>query len=61
MIENRLHGSDGAEASLDLVEKIAFEHAGITSGGVHVVFENIPAGEDEIVEAGERNEFFDLW
>ena len=60
VIEHRLHGRDGAEPALHFVEEVAFEHASFAGGRVHVVFENIPAGEDQIVEPGERNELLDF-
>ncbi len=60
VIEDGLHGRDGAETAFHFVEEIALEDSGIAGGGVHVVFEDVPSGEDEIVEAGEWNEFVDL-
>ena len=60
VIEDGLHGSDGAEAAFDFVEQVALEDSGVAGGGVHVVFENIPAGEDQIVEAGKRDEVFNF-
>ena len=60
VIEDGLHRSDGAEAAFHFVEQVALQHSGVAGGGVHVVFENVPAGEDQIVEAGEGNEILDL-
>ena len=36
------------------------EHAGLAGRRVHVVFEDVPAGEDQVIEPGERNEVLDL-
>ena len=60
MIEDGLHGLDGAEPAFDFVEQVTLEHAGIAGGGVHVVLENVPAGEHQIIEPGQRNEFLDF-
>ena len=60
MIEDGLQRLDGAEPALHFVEQIALQHAGVARGGVHVVLEDVPAGEDEVVQAGERKELFDL-
>jgi hypothetical protein len=45
---------------LQLVEQPLVEHSGVRGRFVHVVFENVPAGEDQVVEAGQRDEFLDL-
>src|ERR1035441_6320526 len=57
VIEYSLHRGDGAETLLHFVEQVALEHARIAGSRVHVVFKNIPAGEDQIVESGERDKF----
>jgi len=41
-------------------EQPVVEHARVRRGFEHVVFEDVPAGEDQVVEAGERHEFLDL-
>ena len=51
---------DGTEPPFHFVEQVALQHAGVAGSRVHVVFENVPAGEDQIIEPGERNEFLDL-
>jgi hypothetical protein len=56
VIEDGFAGLDRAEEGLDLVEQIAVENSGLLSCGVHVVFKNVPAGEDQIVEPGQREE-----
>src|ERR1019366_1462199 len=57
VIEYSLHWRDGTEPLLHFVEQVALEHARIAGSRVHVVFKNIPAGEDQIVESGERDKF----
>ena len=51
---------DRGEERLQLLEQAVVEHAGVRGGFVHVVFEDVPAGEDQVVEPGERNEFLHL-
>src|SRR5208337_5161600 len=60
MIEHRLHRLDSAEPPLHFVEQVALEHAGIAGSGVHIVLENVPSRENEIIEPGERNELLDF-
>ena len=38
----------------------AFQHAGFGGCGVHVVFEDVPAGENQVVKPRQRHEFFDF-
>ena len=38
----------------------ALQHTGFSCGGVHVVLEDVPADEDQVVEVGEGNEILDL-
>src|SRR5690348_8255986 len=45
----------GLQERLDLLEQVAIEDAGLISGGVHIVFEDVPACEDQVVEASERH------
>ena len=59
VVENRFSRLDGFKERLDLVQQFLFEHAGFLGGGVHIVFENIPAGEDQIVKIGQRNKILD--
>ena len=57
------HGSarlNRREKRLQLLEQAVVEHARIGRGFVHVVFEDVPAGEDQIVESGERDKFLHL-
>ncbi len=60
MIEDGFARLDRAQQRFDLVEQFAIENAGLPSSGVHVVLKNVPAGEDQIVEAGQGDELLDL-
>src|SRR3954465_15589406 len=42
------------------VEEFFFDHARLAGGGIHVIFEDVPSGEDQIIESGEWNEVVDL-
>src|SRR5450759_3452499 len=44
----------------DIFEDNMYSAARNAGGGVHVVFEDVPTGEDEIVQPGEWYEFVDL-
>src|ERR1700676_84842 len=46
VIEDGFAWFDGSEEGLDLVEQLAIENSRLFGSGVHVVFENVPAGED---------------
>src|SRR5215469_2138583 len=48
------------EEWLDLFEQIAVKDTCLGGGVEHVVFEDVPAGEDQIVETSEWDEFFDF-
>src|SRR5579872_7472136 len=52
--------SDRRQERLELVEKTVVEHSGIRRGFEHVVFEDVPAGKDEVVEPCEWDEFLHL-
>ena len=60
LIEHRRHRLDGLELGLDLIEQRRLEHAGGARRLVGVLFENVPAAEDDVVEVGERNDLLDL-
>src|SRR5260370_397608 len=49
-----------AEKWLRFVEEFLFQHPGFTGRGIHVVLERVPAGEDQVIEIGQRHEFFDF-
>src|SRR5579884_3644933 len=42
---------DGAQEWLDLIQEIMLEHASFADRGVHIVFERIPASENQIVQS----------
>src|SRR5208337_3232091 len=60
VIEHSLHRRYGAEPPLYFVEQVALQHAGFAGSSVHVVLENIPASENEIIEPGEGDELLDF-
>ena len=60
LIEGGLHGLDGLQEFLDLVEVFGVQDTGLGGSFVGVVGENIPAAEDDVVEFGERNELVDF-
>ena len=60
MIEHSFHRLDRTQAPLYLAEQVALEHARFRGGRVHIVFENVPPGEHQVVEAGEGNKFLNL-
>ena len=61
VIKNRRARRDGRQQRLQLIEQALIEYAGIRRGLVHVVFEDVPTGEDEVVKPGERDEFLYFW
>ena len=60
LIEHRRPGTNLFELGPDLLEQRRLDDAGRPRGGVAVVFENVPAAEHEIVEAGERHDLADF-
>ena len=60
LVEDGLARLDGRQERLHLFQQRALEHACLAGGGVHVVFEDVPAGEDQVVQTGQGNEFLDL-
>ena len=59
LIEDRGQRLDGFEIRLELLERLLVEHLGVRGGLVDVVFEDVPAGEDDVVQIGERNKILD--
>src|SRR5262249_17143836 len=55
LVENGLARLNRGKEGLDLLQEIFFKDAGLGGGSVHVVFENIPACEDKIIQTSERN------
>ncbi len=60
LVEDGLARLDGREERLHLLQQRAVEHTGLAGRRVHVVFEDVPTGEDQVIEPGEWNEVFDL-
>ncbi len=60
MIEHRRARRHRRKKRLQLVEQPLVEHARVRSRFIHVVLENVPAGEDQVVESGQRNKLFNL-
>src|SRR5262249_34587101 len=60
VLEDRRPGRDRLELGLHRLQVSARQDAGLGGGLVGAVLENVPAAEDEIVEAGDRDEFRDL-
>ncbi len=59
LVEDAGHGLDGLEEGLDGGELIAVEDLGVGGGVEEVAAEDIPAGEDEVVELGDGSEVLD--
>ena len=59
-IEDSLARLHRLEKRLYLLEQLFLENACLAGGGVHVVFKDVPTGENQVVEIGERNKFADL-
>ncbi len=59
LVEDGGQGLDGFEEGTDLLELVAVEDLGGLGGVVEVATEDVPAGEDEVVEAGEGSEVLD--
>ena len=60
LVEDRLARLDRRQERLHLLQQRAIEHACLARCGVHVVFEDVPAGEDQVVELRQRNKVLDL-
>jgi len=59
LVEDGRHGLDGFEVGTDLLELIAIEDLGGFGGVVEIAAEDVPAGEDDVVEIGDGGELFD--
>ena len=59
LVEDGGHGLDGFEVGADLFELVAVEDLGGFGGVVEVAAEDVPAGEDDVVEVGDGGEVFD--
>ncbi len=60
LVEDRLARLDRRQEGLHLLEQRAVEHAGFAGGRIHVVFEDVPAGKDQVVELRQGNKVVDL-
>ena len=58
VVEYRLPRLDRLQEGLDLLQQFLFEHARLAGGGIHIVFKNVPAGEDQIVKLRQRDKIF---
>ncbi len=56
LVEGGGHGLDGLEERAHRFELVALENAGGPGGVVEIAAEDIPAGEDDVVEVGEGDE-----
>ena len=59
LVEDGGHGLDGLEEGANLFELVAVEDLGGLGGVVEVAAEDVPAGEDEVVELGDGDEVLD--
>ena len=59
LVEGGGEGLDGLEEGANLFELVAVEDLRGLGGVVEVAAEDVPAGEDEVVERGERGEVLD--
>src|SRR6185295_7445790 len=59
LIENVLHGLDGRERIFYFVEKGSVEDARALCCFVSVVFEDIPAAKDQVIQPGQGHEIFE--
>ena len=59
LIEYRRQRLDGLEIGFELLDSFLFENLGMRGRLVDVVFEDVPAGEDDVIQTGERNEILD--
>ena len=60
-VENRFARLDRRHEGLDLLQQFAFEHARFGSCGIHVVFKNVPASENQIFKPRQREEILNSW
>ena len=61
LIEGGLHGLDAVQEWLNLGEMIRVEHAGVRGGFVGGVGENIPAAENDVVQAQRAERSRESW
>ncbi len=59
LVEDGGQRLDGFEVGLELLKQILVEHLGMRGALVDVVFEDVPAGEDDVVQVRQRDKFLD--
>jgi hypothetical protein len=59
LVEDSRQRLDGFQIWLELLERLLVQHLGVRGRLVDVVLENIPAGEDHIVQVRQRNKVLD--
>ena len=52
VVEDRFPGLNGLQERPDLFQQLLFQHACFFCGGIHVVLEDVPAGEDQVIKVG---------
>jgi hypothetical protein len=60
LVEHRRHRRDRLELGADRLELCRLQHACRARRGVRVFLEDVPAAEDDVVEAGQGDELVDL-
>ena len=58
-IEDGGHRLDRAQFIFDLFEERRFEHARVLCGFIAVVFKDVPAAKNQLIQLGERHELAD--
>ena len=59
LLKGRGHGLDGFEEGPHALQLVAIKHSGGLGGVVEVAAEDVPAGEDEVVERSDGREVLD--
>jgi hypothetical protein len=59
LVENGLHRPDRGERLFELIEQRGIEHTGLCRRFVGVVFEDIPAADDDVFQASQGHEIAD--
>ena len=59
LVEDRRQRLDRLQVGLQLRERLLVQHLGVRGGLIDVVREDVPAGEDHVVEFGQRHKILD--
>ena len=59
LVKHGRHGLNLFQVGLQLGQQFLVEDARVRGGLIHVVLEDVPAGEDDVVQVGERNKVLD--